>query len=338
MRYLDQSRIEASVINLVDRPGEASAIVSEAKNRGHSSDDFYTGGRFNPLTASRLARLVRQSGTKILHSHGYKSDVMALIAGTLAGIKVVSTSHGWSKERDKKLVIYEQLDKICLRFFDHLCPLSTDLYSGFRRAGIIPSKITLIQNGVDIQEIDEAPLKPGTNGKKRIGFIGQFIERKRVEDLIDAFFLLRRTDCELFLIGDGPCRQNIFHRIHSRNGDSLVHCPGFSTNRLEYLKGFDLFVLPSLIEGIPRCIMEAHAARVPVVGTDIAGTRELVKHEQTGLLAPPRNPAKLAEAMDRILESPELGAKLASAGRKLVEEEFSAEKMAKRYEAFYFSL
>jgi glycosyltransferase involved in cell wall biosynthesis len=107
---------------------------------------------------------------------------------------------------------------------------------------------------------------------------------------------------------------------------------------LGYLKGFDVFVLPSLLEGIPRCLMEAHAATVPVVGTDIDGTRDLVIHEQTGLLVPPRRPDLLAQAMNRILESPELARRLAAAGRNLVGESFSAARMAMEFQAVYASL
>ncbi len=202
---------------------------------------------------------------------------MGLLAGRLAGIKVISTPHGWDKEKDKKLAIYERMSKACFKFFDRVCPLSQSLYDGLSADGIAPSRMTLVLNGVDIQEIDEAPAKAKTNGKKRIGYIGQFIERKNLDDLVEAFFRLERSDCELRLVGDGPCREDILRRIASRNGTSAVSCPGYAANRLEDLKSFDVFVLPSLLEGIPRCIMEAQAAGVPVVATDIEGIRDLVK-------------------------------------------------------------
>jgi len=338
MRYLDQDRVQSAIINLVDKPGDNSEIVSEARKRGHTAIDFNTGGRFNPLAPFRLARYLRKEGYTRLHSHGYKSDIMALITGKMLGIKAISTPHGWSKEKNKKLFVYEKLGKRFLKFFDRICPLSDDLYNGLLNAGIRRSKISLIINGVDFQEIDDAQINARVNGKKRIGFIGQFIERKRVRDLLEAFSLLNRTDCELFLIGEGPYRKSIIKQIESMNLTSSVYCLGFTSTRLEYLKGFDLFVLPSLLEGIPRCIMEAHLARVPVVGTEIEGIKELVKHEKTGLLVPPGNPAMLATAMNRLLDSPELAARYSESGRKLVGKHYSAEKMAKQYEDLYLSL
>jgi glycosyltransferase involved in cell wall biosynthesis len=338
MRYVNRCRFRISIINLVDRPEERSAIVSEAQRLDYDACDFYTGGRFNPLGVLRLATMFRQRKFTILHSHGYKSDIMGLIAGRLAGIKIVSTTHGWSKEKDKKLLLYERVDTACLKLFDCVCPLSASLYAGLRDGGVETSKMKLIANGVDIGEIDEVRVVAKVNGKRRIGYIGQFIERKNLEDLIEAFFRLQRSDCELFLIGDGPCREEILRRIEARSGQSSVYCPGYTARRLEDLKSFDVFVLPSLLEGIPRCIMEAQAAGVPIVAADIDGVRDLVKSDQTGLLVPPGNPTALAEAINRILNSPALAAKLSAAGRKLVEECFSASKMAAEYENLYLSL
>lgn len=338
MGQLDRDRAQVSIINLVDQRETRSHIVVEAQKRGYSAHDFYTGGRANLVAAMRLGRTAREKRYSILHSHGYKSDILGLIAGRIAGIKVVSTPHGWSKENDKKLMLYEKLGKASLKLMDHVCPLSLALYNDLRLAGIQESKITLISNFVDIEEIDAARAQPATVGKRRIGFIGQFIDRKGIEDLVEAFFLLGRSDCELVLVGDGPCREKILRLVRSRNETPPVHFVGYSPRRLEYLKSFDLFVLPSLLEGIPRCIMEAHSARVPVIGTDIDGIRDLVLHDQTGLLVPPRDPNLLSRAILRLLNSPELGAKLAAAGRKIVENKFSAWQTARQYESLYLSV
>jgi glycosyltransferase involved in cell wall biosynthesis len=337
MRYVDQSMTAVSVINLVDRADEESAIVKEAQKRGYDAHDFHTGGRFSLVGALRLAKLVSRRGFTILHSHGYKSDTIGLIAAKLADVRAISTPHGWSKNGELKISVYEKIARLCLRFFNCVCPLSSTLYEGLYRSGIKASRLQLIPNGVDVEEIDEARTQSKVTEKKRIGYVGQFVEGKRLQDLVEGFFRLDRKDCELFLIGDGPCRKSILDRIGARNGHAVVHCPGYTATRLEYLKSFDVFVLPSLSEGTPRCIMEAHAARVPVVATNIPGVRTLVQPGQTGLLVAPRNPSSLAEAINRILNSPDLGERLASAGRKLVEERFSAATMAAEYQRLYLS-
>ena len=338
MAYLDARKIQSSIVNLVDSSGDPSEFVREARNRGYAAVDFYTGGRFNPAGAWRLARFLRNLGCSIIHCHGYKSDVLGLMAAKLAGLKIVSTPHGWSKEADKKLRLYQWLGNISLRFMDRVCPLSQSLHDELRRIGISNERMTMIRNGVDIVEIDNAQQTVTKNGKKRIGFIGMLIESKGLSDLVDAFFLLNRSDCELFLIGEGPCRESVLKRFNASDKASMIHCPGYVVNRLEYLKSFDLLVLPSLSEGTPRCVMEAQAAKVPVVGTDIQGIRNLVTHERNGLLVPPRNPALLAKAIGRILDFPEFAAKFAHEGRKFVEAQFSAARMATEYESLYFSL
>jgi glycosyltransferase involved in cell wall biosynthesis len=338
MRYLDALNIQASLVNLIDRSGESSAVVIEARKKGYAAVDFYTGGRFNPAAAWRLARFLRRDGCDVLHSHGYKSDFVGLAAARLAGVKILSTPHGWSKEIDRKLKLYQWLGAVSLKFMDRVCPLSPGLKDALREAGIKNSRITLIRNGVDISEIDEAAKIVKSDGKKRIGFIGMLIESKGLDDLVEAFFLLRRSDCELFLIGDGPCRDGVLRRFNSVNKQSMIHSPGYVSNRLEYLKSFDLLVLPSISEGIPRCVMEAHAARIPIVGTDIDGIRNLVIHEHSGLLVPPKNPSLLAKAIERVLDFPELAAAFATQGRALIENQFSAARMAKEYESLYSSL
>ena len=338
MGYLDAQKIRASIVNLVDRRGESSAITLEARKRGHAAVDLYTGGRFNPMAAWRLAELVRRGGWDLVHSHGYKSDLLGLVAAKLSGVRILSTPHGWSKEADKKLRCYQALGTIALRSMDRVCPLSPGLHDVLREMGVKSAHITMIRNGVDISEIDDAANFGKDNGKKRIGFIGMLIESKGVEDLVDAFLLLRRSDCELFLIGEGPCRDSVLRRFSSIRKESIIHCPGYVSNRLEYLKSFDLLVLPSWSEGIPRCVMEAHAARIPVVGTDVEGIRNLVKHEHNGLLVPPRNPSLLAKAIERMLDCPELGAKFARQGRKMIESQFSAARMSKEYESLYSAL
>jgi glycosyltransferase involved in cell wall biosynthesis len=337
LRYLDRRETHASLINLVDRPGERSRLVSEAQKQGHDAEDFYTGGRFNPIAVLRLAKMIRERRFTVLHSHGYKSDIIGLSAGRLSGTKTISTPHGWSKSADKKVALYEKIDRLCLRFFDYVCPLSSGLYEGLYGAGIKKSRLKLIMNGVDIQEIDETWGSARTNGKKRIGYIGQFIEGKSLEDLIDAFFRLHRDDCELYLIGDGPCRERLFRYVEARNGQSRVYFTGYSVQRLQQLKSFDVFVLPSLSEGLPRCIMEAHAAKVPVVATDIEGVRPLVNPNDSGLLVPPRDRDALAKAINRVLNSPESARRLADRGRQIIEERFSAATMAAQYQKLYLS-
>ena len=110
---------------------------------------------------------------------------------------------------------------------------------------------------------------------------------------------------------------------------------GYRSDRLSFLKQFDAFVLPSSLEGIPRCVLEAMAAQVPVIATDIPGCRDVVHDGQTGLLVPLGDARAMASAIERLAGDAVLRARLGTAGKALVESEFSAATMAARYLDLY---
>ena len=107
---------------------------------------------------------------------------------------------------------------------------------------------------------------------------------------------------------------------------------GFRENRLGFLNGFDFFVLPSRLEGIPRCLMEAMTAQKVVVGSDIPGTRELIVDGQTGFLFSSEDTVALAEKLDLLLKKIVDASEVARRGRELVLRNYSAERMANEYE------
>ena len=114
-----------------------------------------------------------------------------------------------------------------------------------------------------------------------------------------------------------------------------VNFYGYRPDRLSFLKQMDAFVLPSLSEGTPRSVLEAMAANVAVVASDIPGCRVLVQEGRTGLLSPVGDAPAFAAAITRIIDDPELRSRLAAAGNALVESEFSAAIMARRYQELY---
>ena len=335
LRHLPVPEVTGVLVNLVDEPHQVSQVVRAARARGLQATDLYTGGRFNPLAISRLARLSRAQRCQILHAHGHKADLTALFAGRLAGIPVVSTPHGWSREHDARLRAYEALDRRLLRFFDLVCPLSPDLRDGLARSGLRSHRLRMILNGVDIEAVDSAaptgrPYGPGTV----IGYVGQLIARKNVECLVRAFDALsaQRPDVWLVVVGDGPRMRELQELVQSPRRVAFV---GYRADAIAQMKAFDVFVLPSWEEGIPRCLMEAMAARVPVVASDIPGNRELVEHGVTGLLFDPQRPDDLQRAIAATVEAPERAKDMAHRARITIEQRFSAARMAAEYAALY---
>jgi glycosyltransferase involved in cell wall biosynthesis len=337
MRAMDTSKFRSTLINLVDSTEERSAVVQAAGQRGLEAIDFVTGGKFNLFAAVRLARWVKEQRVDIIHGHGFKSDLLGLLTAKLAGCRVMTTPHGWSMEKDKKLQLYEKLDRFSFRFMDMVCPLSPELLNGLTGT-VEQAKLKLIFNGVDIDEIKEATPRDRTHRDcYTIGYIGQLIERKDMPTLMTAFHLLtkERKNIRLIILGDGAKRVELQEQCRQLGIADKVDFLGFRTDAASWLKTFDIFVLPSRLEGIPRCIMEALAATIPVVITDIPGNRDLVTHKDSGLLYPVGDSRQLAECVAFMIDHPAEAREMAVCGNRKVEDEYSNRKMAREYEAVY---
>lgn len=340
MRALDTSRFRSTLVNLVDDCGPPSAVVQAAKKRGLDALDFDTGGKFNPVATLRLAQWASQHGVDIIHGHGFKSDVVGLVTAKLLGCRVMTTPHGWSLEKDKKLALYEKIDRFFFRFMDLVCPLSPGLYGDLAEV-IDKSKLRFILNGVDVDEIrDVEPAPVKDRESYQIGYVGQLIERKDVSTLIAAFGSVcqGRKDVRLTILGDGPKLRELQLECELLGLSEKVEFPGFRDDAASLMKSFDLFVLTSLLEGIPRCVMEAFAASIPVVASDIPGNRDLVSHGKTGLLFAPGDRDGLAECIRFMMDHADKAVEMAGRGNAKVIEEYSNRKMAREYGALYADL
>ena len=340
MGALDHNRIQSSLVNLVDNKNETSEVVTAARNRGFRALDFHTGGNYNPLAALRLARWVKGQKVHIIHGHGFKSDMTGLLAARVAGCRAVTTPHGWSLEKNRKLELYERLDRGLFRFMDAVCPLSQALKKDIENCAP-PAALRLILNGVDVEEVQAAspPLRL-RSGAFVIGYMGRLVELKDLNTLLAAIRHLcdRQLKIHLVIIGDGPEKADLFHMAARLGITERVNFLGFRADPLPILKTFDVFVLPSLTEGIPRCIMEAMAAGIPVIVSDIPGNRALVSHGETGLLFLPGNSSDLAEKIEAVMNDPVKAMAMAASGQKKIEDNYSSRKMGREYTKLYDEL
>ena len=301
--------------------------------------------RFDASAISELANIIKDRNIQIIHTHGYKSDILGLLAAKKTGIKCVSTPHGFENSTALKLRLYVYLGCLSLRFFNSVAPLSKELHQEIIRTGVPSNKITYIQNGVDLKEVDSTKnnesIPSHTEGsKKRIGFIGQIIPRKNVREILDVFDDLWQSegDVELVLLGDGSERIELEKHAQQLQSKNDIHFLGFRTDRLQILKTFDIFVMTSSYEGIPRCLMETMAMEIPVVAYNIPGIDQLVQHGHSGLLASPGDKATLKEYWKKLLDEPSYARNIASQGRTFILEKFSAQRMAKEYVQLFSDL
>ena len=292
-------------------------------------------GRFDLRAVSKLADLIQEQDIDIIHTHGYKSDILGVMAARKAGIPCVVTPHGFENAADLKLRLFIWLGCQSMRFADKVVPLSKQLMSDVEKFNISPDKLEYIQNGVDLSEV-EAVRQTKTDKpkeKKTIGFVGQMISRKNIKAILDCFESLykKRQDIELVLLGDGEDRPSLEAYSKTLASASDIHFLGFRNDRLQLLRDFDLFVMTSTLEGIPRCLMEACAMEIPVSAYDIAGIDQLITHNESGLLAPLHNSKQLEKTWERLLDDKALATPLAQNSKSFVEANFSAKRMADEY-------
>jgi glycosyltransferase involved in cell wall biosynthesis len=209
--------------------------------------------------------------------------------------------------------------------------------------GLPAGKIRVIRNGLDLGEFDAAAARepsaptPETSGAPVIGTVGRLEPQKGTCYLLDAFARLppETGPAELWVIGGGPDLEPLRSQAQALGVAARVRFLGPRPDVPALLGRLDLFVLPSLWEGLPNAALEAMAARRAVVATNVDGTPEAVADGVTGLLVPPADADALARAIAILLRDPERRGTLAEAGRRRVEREFGMDRMVAETQQVY---
>jgi len=205
----------------------------------------------------------------------------------------------------------------------------------------VPSSITL-DSFVDVSSPSNDQLvRMGLSPEKlTVGSVGRLTEQKGYDYLLQAVpaILSKRKDVQFVLIGDGDLDAVLRARVHQLGVADHVHFLGSRQDVESLLRAMDLFVLPSLWEGLPTVVMEAMASHVPIVATDIRGTRELVEHGRTGWLVEPKNPEGLAAAILEALDHPEVRREMARRALDEVVPRYAMTDIARQYVTIYRSL
>lgn len=211
-------------------------------------------------------------------------------------------------------------------------------------AGVPADKIAVIPNGVDTRRYRQSAERETIRARlglsandHAVAVVATFKEQKGHRYLIEAARTLASDfpDTRYLLIGDGELRPDIERQIAAAGLEASFRLLGMRPDVPELLTAADLFVLPSLWEGLPMALIEAMAAGLPVVATSVSGTRGVMLPGETGLLVPPGDAAALAQAVALLLAEPERAAQMGAAGRRRVEQHFSARKQAADHLALF---
>jgi len=344
IKYLDKSKVCSLVGAIVDGSLDEAPLCEESRKLGFKSVTFKTEGRYSFNSVISLRKFIKENEIDIVHSHGYKTDLTALLATVGLACKIVSTPHGWTKDPDFKLRAYEIMDQFIFPFFDAVVPLSEGLMQTLVHVPGIKRKLTLIINGVDIGEIEELSdistevLAFKEQGFFVIGYIGRLVDGKGLDVFISSLSKISHLSWKVLIVGEGPQEKELRCLVEDCGLAESVHFLGFRPDRLALLKGFDAFVLPSRSEGIPRCVMESMAAEVPVIASNIPGCRVLIDGKKTGALFEVDDEEGLSQALQKVLSDDALRDFYKKNAKQFLLENYSAERMAKEYGSLFEGL
>jgi glycosyltransferase involved in cell wall biosynthesis len=297
----------------------------------------------------RLTRIFAKERPDLVHAHTYKAGVLASLAGRIAGVPaLVFTPHGHIFARGAnipgvpgglKLEILRWITRAAQGCADRITALSgPDLDQQVALRLSPASKYVVVRNGIDLERFAR-PRGRLFDGAPVIGAVGRFSAEKGHRYLIQAMSAVHRAlpQARLVLVGYGDLEGELRGRAAGLGLDGAVTFAG-ERDSAEVLGSFDLFVQPSLYESQGLALLEAMAAGVPAIASDVGGIGDVVRNEETGLLVPPAEPEALAGAILRLAGSPDLALRLTQGASRRVREHFSLDTMVDAYARLYREL
>ncbi len=300
--------------------------------------------RLDPRAYWQLRRHVARLRPHLIHTWLFAANVYGHAAGRACGVNCLVVGQRcvdrWKGPTELAI------DRYVARHCSHVVTTSPAVRGFYWHNGLPSERIRVIPNGVARAEPTSITRRQllselGLPAESRlIGLLGRLWPQKRVKDAIWATDLLKviRDDVHLLIIGDGPHRDRLRKFREQVVIGDRVHFLGHRDDAVRWLSHFDVLWSTSAHEGQSNAIMEAMAAGVAVVATDIPGTRDLVVPERTGYLVPVGDRAGIARYTNKLLEDPALARRLGRAGRERMQREFSVEKMVQRHAELYRGL
>jgi len=298
------------------------------------------GGRWDWKAVGTIRTVLEQEQVSVLHAHGYKADLYGCAAAWGRQVALVSTCHNWPS-RHPLMRAYAAMDRVTLRAFDGIVAVSEPVETVLRRWGLPADRVRRLANGVEVERFRDAKptIRPelGFGSERLVGFVGRLAAGKGGEMLLQAaqHICLDRPKTKFIFVGDGPLRTE-WEALAGRLGlASRTVFTGTRSDMPEVYAALDVVVLPSFDEAVPMCLLEAMAARKPVVATRVGSVDKIVIPERTGLLVEPGDVEGLERAIRRVLDNAALAGRLARNGHAHVTREFSSGSLAMRYAEVY---
>ncbi|WKZ32639.1 MAG: glycosyltransferase [Thermodesulfobacteriota bacterium] len=291
--------------------------------------------------ALELRRIIRERNVDLLHAHGYKADILGLLASRMSGIKIVTTLHGYI-ENTRSAAVYNRLSLEAAKRMDALIAVSRAMRDRLLEKGVPDSKISVIHNAIVSGDYPRLAKSEGLIREYGIdgifpviGSIGRISPEKGQRVLCDAFrkIITVFPNARLLLIGDGPDAALLKGEFPDLDGRLVI--TGHVKNIKEYISVLDLHVLASYTEGLPNVVLETSCMGKANVATDVGGTSECLINGKTGILVRPGESAALAEAALKVLKDPRMRSEFEKNAFEFIRKEFDFTRRVEKMHSLY---
>ena len=284
-----------------------------------------------------IRKLCAANNVTVVHTHGYRSDIVGGLAGRGFGVPIVTTVHGFTGGALKNRS-FEALQRFAFRRFDAVVVVSKPQADLLRTSGVSESRLHILHNALAPHPtpLDRAAARRalGLSGEGLIaGWVGRVSVEKGIDVFIDALHSIGDRVIRAAIIGDGPERASQQARAETI-APGRFQWLGAIPDAARYYAAFDVFVMSSRAEGLPMVLLEAMAARTPIVTTSVGGIPDLLSPSE-GMLVPPEDPGALAAAIRATIDDPGTASARAQAAQQRQRAEFDVAPWAARYESLY---
>jgi len=327
-------------------------VVVAGGEAGHSAARLKDNGiRFIPLrrlvrsirpiqdmsAVFELLQVLRAERPDVVSLHSSKAGIAGRLAARLAGVPVLFTAHGWAFTEGTggtSQRLYKAIERCMAPFASRIVTVSEyDRRLALDARVGKPGKLVAVHNGMP--DIARTDVEPGEDGIVRFVMVARFGAQKNPQQLLDALSALKGEPWQLEFIGDGESRAACEHQAESLGLSQQVVFSGQVDDVAAHLRRSDVFVLATNWEGLPRSIIEAMRAGLPVVATDVGGISEQVLDGENGYLVPRGDTKALTERLRTLLQNTELRQTMSRASRQRYEAEFTFERMYEKTLSIY---
>ncbi|GAB7026155.1 glycosyltransferase [Geotalea toluenoxydans] len=342
---VDLNRFDV-VLGIFVRPDHENDLLwQEAKKLKIPLEPVVIRSAFDFNQLHDIYAIIKKHKPDVIHTHGYKTNILAFLFARLFNIKAVSTVHGWLHAERFVTRFLQRVNFLCLRRFDRVIAVSDAVKTGLEKCGIPADKITVIKNIPSFSSCDSTAGESVRDNLgippqvKVVGFIGRLEKVKGGAQFIQAALCALETRQDLFfiVIGEGSQKADLEEMVAKSGFGPHFHFSGFLSDPTKAFSALDLYVLSSLDEGIPLTLLEAMYFGVPVIATRVGGVPEVVSNGITGILLPPDDAPAMAAAISNTLTDHVKRDRMVSRAKKEIAMKYDVGTWIAKIESLYES-